>query len=465
MTTFGEAVTQHRKQLGWTQAELARRIPLDAGHLSKVLSGQRDLTGDTAAQIDRALNADGLLAALAPRPAEPAPDWMGDVLMDDEPPLADARVQRDQQEWVRTRAVLRTHRHALAHTAAQIYDPAARLGDTGVLAAPGWIPDRPVDLDDIALEHRTSPDPPLTGGEPESAGVRPRRSVVGMYAHYTEAVEALDRPRLFQNRHSWRLTDLAWDGGKGRMGWADSCYFAGVDVFEAAAHELAAVALDDNGHRLPAVPTLRDLPFRRLVGDPFDLARRPVVSAISTLTIRHDSGGAEFLLHRRDGSAVAMAGGMLQVIPSGIFQPSSVFPAAQVADFGLWRNIQREFSEELLGNPEHSGDRQSVDYSADPFAALDAARAAGRLSVHCLGVGLDALTLFGEILTVLVMDAPVFDRLARDFVARNNEGTVAQSRVPFTDEGVRAVLGSGRMAPAGAACLELALRHRDVLLG
>jgi hypothetical protein len=89
--------------------------------------------------------------------------------------------------------------------------------------------------------------------------------------------------------------------------------------------------------------------------------------AVSTLTIRRDGDRAEFLMHRRDPRAVAAAGGMLQVIPSGIFQPSSLLPAARAADFDLWRNIQRELAEELLGMAEADGHGQPVDYTSGPY--------------------------------------------------------------------------------------------------
>ena len=67
---------------------------------------------------------------------------------------------------------------------------------------------------------------------------------------------------------------------------------------------------------------LRDaLPFRSLIGDPFDPARRAVIPAITTLTIRLRRYPAEpsFLLHWRDPAKVATAGGMYDVIPAGEF--------------------------------------------------------------------------------------------------------------------------------------------------
>jgi hypothetical protein len=45
---------------------------------------------------------------------------------------------------------------------------------------------------------------------------------------------------------------------------------------------------------------------------------------------------------------------MAHLLPAGIFQPSSVLPGAIAADFSIWRNLQREYSEELLGTAEHT---------------------------------------------------------------------------------------------------------------
>jgi hypothetical protein len=82
----------------------------------------------------------------------------------------------------------------------------------------------------------------------------------------------------------------------------------------------------------------------------------------------------------------------------------------------------------------------------------------------CLGVALDALTLFGEILTVAVFDSELFDSMSRDFVDRNDEGAVLTTRLPFDAETIGHLIASGRLAPAGAGCLTLAWRQRQNLL-
>jgi hypothetical protein len=91
-----------------------------------------------------------------------------------------------------------------------------------------------------------------------------------------------------------------------------------------------------------------NLPFRRSIDDPFDLVARPMLPSINTLTIRHDSiAGHRMYLHRRDAKSAAAAGDMYHVAPAGVFQPAALAPAHQRNDFSLWRNVQREFSEEF----------------------------------------------------------------------------------------------------------------------
>jgi hypothetical protein len=190
------------------------------------------------------------------------------------------------------------------------------------------------------------------------------------------------------------------------------------------------------------------------------------------LTIRRDGRAGSFILHDRNSSHVALAGGMYHVMPAGVFQPSSISPLDQVNDFDLWRNVMREYSEEFLGNPEHDGSSaQSIDYDAvEPFRSLNAARRAGKLRVMCFGIGVDPLTLAAEILAAAIFDGDAFDDILGDLVTTNAEGTVvttgedSAAGIPFEHRNVERLLSSEPLAPAAAACLELAWRHRDVLL-
>ena len=155
-------------------------------------------------------------------------------------------------------------------------------------------------------------------------------------------------------------------------------------------------------------------------------------------------------------------------------------PPASVAfwdrrnDFDLWRNIVREYSEELLGAPEHDGTRSKpIDYESWPlYQHLERAQESGALVPFFLGIGLDALTLAATILTVVVIDDEVFSRAFGSATRYNDEGEIvavgggrAIEGVPFTRASVERLLTSEPMASPGAACLALAWRHRDHVLG
>lgn len=73
------------------------------------------------------------------------------------------------------------------------------------------------------------------------------------------------------------------------------------------------------------------MPFRSLVGDPFALARGPLLPSIVTLTIRGDGGGASFVLHHRSATDVSLADGIYHIMPAGVLQPSSLMPPARSA--------------------------------------------------------------------------------------------------------------------------------------
>jgi transcriptional regulator with XRE-family HTH domain len=456
--TFGQALRRYRGSR--SQQNLATAVNVSAGYISDLELGRRRPHRDLAANLERALGADGALTHLVPTSGPNRSDAL--VSPDPAEAVVDSRVTRSHDQWRRVRAALNASRADLTQLAASLYPAGDALAGTGLIAPPAWIPDRPVDLADVHLAHDSAaPSPVLDGTEPASAHVRPLHTLARPYSRYTQAIRDLAHPRLFENRSAWRLLAVDQPGRGLRFG--DTAFFAAVDVNEVLAHEMAYVSLDEDGRPVGA-PHLRELPYRRLVGDPFDLARRPVIVAVSTLTIRAGAPPT-FLLHRRDPRSVAMAGGMLQVIPSGIFQPSSVLPAAVHADFDLWRNLQREFAEELLGLDELDGGGQPIDYCAEPFAGLDRARARGGLRAYYLGVALDALTLVGEVLTVAVLDTEAFDELAGDIVDVNDEGSIVAERLEFTEPVLADLLASGRVAPAGAGCLRLAWKHRRALLG
>jgi hypothetical protein len=361
------------------------------------------------------------------------------------------------EEWRATRRFLNGQRPDLTARAARLYAAAPRVGPTLLLTDPAWWPDRPLPLEAVTLGWDAgAPRAALTGREPESAGVRPAG-----FATYAEAVGDLDRPDLFENRFAYRLVevDLA---AAGRLTFTRGAYFDAIDVAEAMAHELAARV------RAGAPVEWAHLPLRALVGDPFDLARRPQPVALCALTLRHDAraGTASFVLHWRDPRRVASGGGLYQVMPVGVFQPAADTAEDEADDLDLWRGLVREYAEEYLGAPE----RGRGAYHDWPFyRAMTAARDAGRVRVHCFGVGLDPLTLAADLVLAVVCDAEVFDELFAARVDANEEGTVLTAGdgrgFPFSEPVIEEFVSGRLMQPAGAAALAQAWRHRDVLLG
>lgn len=356
------------------------------------------------------------------------------------------------RDWLRVRGYLREHRYDLAVTASkQLYPDVPRVAGSPLLASPQWIPSEPLPLDAIGLE--------LDGNAPSSWTDSELRPI----PRYSELVYRLGAPAVFENRPTYRLHSAVLDDDRPRMRFGMGEYFDAVDIGESVAHDFAAARLGEKSEQRQRVA----------IGDPVDPRRRPTNVAVSALTIRHDrnSGDARFLVHWRDPAKVGHAGGLFQVIPVGVFQPATNHPDSLRNDFSLWRCLQREFVEELLGEEEVPAEAGPIDYAAWPAAStLDAERVAGTIRTFCLGMGVDPLTLATDLLTVVVVDAPVFDRLFAGLVSGNSEGELAvtadgRAGHPFTADEVQRLAQREPMQAAGAALLSLAWSHRSVLLG
>ncbi|WP_433497870.1 hypothetical protein ACQP1K_23585 [Sphaerimonospora sp. CA-214678] len=350
--------------------------------------------------------------------------------------------------WRGVRRYLNEHRHQLAQAADRLYPHLPKVGSTHLLTREAWTLAHPMELHRIALRWADRPPVPVvTGREAEAKAALPPGIPT-----YAQAMEALDRPRLFENRKCYRLLDVAWP----ELSFTRGHYFDGLDVGETAAHEFAAATLLE--------VTVR--PFRRLVGDPTDLRRRPALPAISMLTLRRDdhTGTMTFVLHWRDSARVAHGGGLYQVMPVGVFQPAEETPHAETCDFDLWKCVVREYAEEFLGRSEAYGD--AFDYGTWPlYRELTAARESGRLRSSVLGMGVDPLTFATDILAVTVIDASVFDTIFSEVTASNEEGhVVGATGIPFDEASVSRYVHDEPMQAAGAAVLELAWKHRQALV-
>jgi transcriptional regulator with XRE-family HTH domain len=462
----GQILRWYRKRENLTQQDVAALLNTTQSRLSKLEKGTQALRDVTELRnIARRLGIPperlGVLPDNSPD-ANPFPSHVSD---------RPGPVRDSQEHWRHVRRELNNNRALLGDLAAELYPEEFRIPGTTVLTSPSWVPHSPIDLADMELAWiAESPAPTVDGKSAESAGARPLMANGDRYGRYSRALRDLARPRLLDNRVSYRLLDVSWAEGRERLGFNYTSYFDVLDVGEALGHELAHEWLKAGRRR----PSLAHLPFRRSIVDPFNLAARPMLPSINTLTIRKDSiDGHRMYLHRRDAKSVAAAGGMYHVAPAGVFQPAALAPAHQRNDFSLWRNVQREFSEEFLGNAEHDGNSiDPISYDTDePFVSFERAHRAGDFQVFACAVVLEPLTLWVELLTVAVIAAPVFDSLFAEMVAINEEGaavsTVAgrpTTGVPFTSE-ARERLRNEPLSPISRACIELAWKYRHELLG
>jgi hypothetical protein len=359
-----------------------------------------------------------------------------------------------ERDWLRARSYLQEHRYDLAVSAGEDY-PGQHAAETPLLADPAWLPTGPVPIENIRLKLNSSEEQPIPGRLVDAAAsVLPTRASGEKYPSYSAAVRELAAPSAFENKLTYRLSTADLAQPVPLLTFGVGRYFDGIDTGEAAAHEYARSRLESFGTGI-----------RTAIGDPCNLTRRPANLAISTLTLRlrRANKEASFVLHWRDPAKVGHAGGLYQVIPVGVFQPSSDAPWNLRNDFSLWRCIVREFAEELGGHSEDYGsDQTPIDYEAWPFARqMTEALGSGMIRAWCVGMGIDPLTYATDLLTVLVIDADLADHLYSG-PCGNSEGRVLGIQ-PFTQRVVHEFVTDKPMQAAGAAVLALAWQHRAAL--
>ena len=135
-------------------------------------------------------------------------------------------------------------------------------------------------------------------------------------------------------RPIWRADNPGW-------GWPGGWSYDRLNVAGPAGFESAAAAIGVTDRRA----------YREAFGEPTNLTVRSSAMATSALTLRYDraTGTATFPTRYRDPALVGHAGGLYQVIPVGIFQPSGEAAWNEANDFDLWRGLLRKCAEELLG--------------------------------------------------------------------------------------------------------------------
>jgi transcriptional regulator with XRE-family HTH domain len=461
----GEVIRWYRKHRSMTQQEAAQLLNTTQSRLSKLEKGALTLSLDELRHVASKFG-------IPPERLGILPDHSADAVPDPSKVSGSpGAALASQERWKLIRATLNSNRVTLGDLAAELYPHAQRIPNSSVLTQSSWLPERPIELARVDLRWclGAPPKPTITGQVAEAEAARPLAADGERYRKYSSALRDLARPKLLDNRVSYRLLGVDWGRDSGDLEFGYTSYFDVLDIGEALAHEFTESWVNSGRKR----PSLAGLRLRRHIADPFDLLARPMLPSINTLTIRRDPiDGHRIYLHQRDSKAVAAAGSMLHVIPAGVFQPAALAPQHQANDFSIWRNIQREYSEELLGNPEHDGNSvDPIDYeNEEPFRSFAKARAAGDFRVFATATVIEPLTLWVELLTVAVIEAPVFDRIFANMVDVNEEGSAVSTEagrptvgIPFTSDS-RERLKSEPLSPISRACIELAWEYRHELL-
>jgi hypothetical protein len=344
---------------------------------------------------------------------------------------------------------------------------AAGRADPGfpLLTRPMWVPETPIPDHEIELNWRPDASATVSADSPDV-----RRQLPRPYARYSKAIMDLANPVLLDDRYCYRLLEVRLSQANPELVFGETSYFEGLDLQQPLILEAARLARrETDPARASRRLRSRRARLRRLLGDPFDLARRPYFAGLETLTLRRQGNEARFRLHERFPGKVAVAGALLSVAPTAVFQPSAVHHRdAKRDDLDLWKNTVREFAEEYLGLPEAEGKVGTpLKYDQEPYAGFMKAKTSGQIRHWVLGVGVDPLSLSPKILTVAVFDSETYDRLLEDRLAEGGERSEGQLIGPlsFDRETVEEYFTHSLIAPGSAACLRLAWKHRDILLG
>ncbi|WP_253831839.1 hypothetical protein [Actinokineospora globicatena] len=314
-----------------------------------------------------------------------------------------------------------------------------------MLTEPGWVPDTPIPLVDVSLTLETSP----------SHEQRVHRDALlngldlGGPMSYSDAVVRIAGMSHFTNDVVYRLVRVEATGRALALRFREARYFDYLDTGEVLAYK-----------DLEAGGTSK---YRGSLGNPFTLRNRVASLGVLTLTIVKAGSGPVFLMHKRSPKVV-LASDFFHVVPAGEFSPSDVSVTAIRSDLDLWRNICREYAEELLGSEDAQGrGGRKLDYAnVEPYKSLTTHRDQGRLSISVLGLGLDPLSLKPELLTVAVFDEEAFNAVFRDRITGNYEGVVVQDE-PFDAPTVEAYRSRPDVRNGAKACLTQAWTHRQHL--
>lgn len=340
-----------------------------------------------------------------------------------------------------------------------------------------WIPPNPIPLDDIHLKLKSTVTPTIKAPR----YLLPYQTLSSKFSSYHEAIEKLDKPSLFENRDTFMIAEAEVTGNSYKLIFRVGKYFEFIDTGEALAFELAKT-LSESKKREPLF-TLgqsdlkKALKYRNLIGNPKNFLGQSGAVGINTLTIFDADSYPRFIMHHRALGKVALAGEMFGVVPAGEFQPAisngiSGWLLTKITnrDFALWRNIMREYNEELLNAPEIL---YTEDYVNDvPFKELNLAKESNIVIPYFLGLVFDPVNAKPDILTVCLFKensfSQIFSQVFQKGRQTNAEGDLMLGHnnigIEFDEEHMEEYVTSRSTYSSGKACLALAWKHRKALM-
>jgi hypothetical protein len=378
--------------------------------------------------------------------------------------LRRAHRERGENQFTKVREHIRVHQPELYSLAQADMRNAWRKGDIPMITKPEWIPASPQPLSSVKLAWDDKPleADHLDASLKQAAKLMPRRPSGSTVPTYSETLSELGGMSHLYNGWIYRPVRIGTNEHGLELTFASGRYFDHLNTTEVLAYEAGAAHLAHeqsvmNGH------------YRRFLSDPFDLLQRATSLGVITLTVRVDSTGSGFYMHKRDSRQVIVGPEVIHAVPAGEFTPADIGLDSRQSDFNLWRTVMREYVEEFLDIEEAYGrGGRPLDYENDePFNKLFEGYRTGTVRPSVLGIGLDPLTWKPEILLTCAIDAPVFDDIFAEIVTQGKEGTIIVGPhghgIPFNEEAVRRYADSPTTRSAARACLTLAWRHRAEL--
>lgn len=352
--------------------------------------------------------------------------------------------------------------------------------DCNLLSKEEWVPESAKLLEEVVLSQDTNWSNSIENLENEHKDVvltecinelnylwpkRKRSDIL----KYSDLIGNYDSPANWWNSPSYMLTNVR-GGDQLKLTFKLGMYWNYQDTLEALAFEAASKAEKTRNNTFK----MAQLRARKNLGGPTEFNKRYSGFGVLTISIFPRKGTYRFIMHERLKGSVATSEGVIHVVPAGDFQPSSNSALVFERDFDFWKNIMREFNEEII-NPdkENANIKYAVDWINDlPFKDFSYYKKNGQIRVYYLGFGLDPLNLKPLLLTALVFSEEAFEKIVPTPYETNLEGILLWKHkgkefegYAFNEEDVKYFLKQTRLEVGGRACLMAAWNFRDQLLG